>query len=318
MRIVPLTGMTLAIVVVALMAGCGARGTGVVAMDGSSTVFRISKAAQVGFARETENDIQVLLNNSGTGGGFGKYLQGEIDIVNASRPAKPEEERQAIEKGYDWTRFIVGYDGITLVANPQNDFCDALTVDQVREIFRAESPILNWNQVDPSYPDLKIIFYTPDNDSGTYDFFVEAILGKGGTQRKDVQASSDDNTLVTGVSGDRGALGYFGFAYYTANADRLKALAVRDGPDAPPVMPSSETIFDGSYQPLSRPLFLYVMNAAMRRPEVAEFLKYYIQNNAAHATRVGYVAPKPSDQRENLARLAERSGAAGGLAAVPE
>lgn len=309
MRFMSLTGTSPAVLAVALAVGCGGESR-TVAIDGSSTVFRISKAAQIGFHRDVPSDIQVLLNNSGTGGGFGKYLQGEIDIVNASRPARAKEEAQAVQNGYDWTRFVVGYDGVTVAVNPENDFCTSLTVEQLREIFRPGSPIQNWNQIDPSYPDLKIIFYTPDNDSGTYDFFVEAILHEEGAQRKDVQASSDDNTLVTGVSGDRGALGYFGYAYYAANAARLKALAIQNGPDAEPVAPSIESILEDRYQPLSRPLLLYASNASMRRPEVAEFLRYYITNNDALARRAGYVPPMASDQQENLAKLPAAAAAA--------
>jgi len=314
MRLIGFAG-SFGMLVAAALVGCGGGGTddpasgGTIAIDGSSTVFRISKAARIGYARAHGEGTQVLVNNSGTGGGFGRYLQGEVDIVDASRPAKPAEEADAKAKGYDWTRFVVGYDGITVVVNPQNDFCRSLTVDQLREIFRPDSPIRNWKQVDPSYPDLQIVFYTPDNDSGTFDFFTEAIVGEEGSQRKDVQASSDDNTLVTGVSGDRGALGYFGYAYYAANAERVKAVPVQDGTDAPPVAPDRKTILGGTYRPLSRPLYIYAKNSALRRPEVAEFLGYYIRNLDELATLAGYVPPKPEDQRENLAKLPDAASA---------
>lgn len=317
MRIASLIGSSVAMLTAALVAGCGGAGSsdapggslrGTIAIDGSSTVFRISRAAQIGYARDRSNNVQVLVNNSGTGGGFGKYLRGEIDIVDASRPARPEEEQQAAQSGLDWTQFVVGYDGITVAVNPQNDFCTSLSVAQLREMLRPDSPIQSWNQVDPSYPDLKIVFYTPDNDSGTFDFFTEAIVGEEGAQRKDVQASSDDNTLVTGVSGDRGAIGYFGYAYYTANADRLKAVAIQNGPDAEPVAPTRESILAGTYQPLARPLYIYVKSSALERPEMADFLRYYLTNIDELATRAGYVPPTPEDQRENLARLPGGSG----------
>ncbi len=307
MRSTFVIGSFAATLAAALVVGCGGPGSGgpkgTVVIDGSSTVFRISKAAQIGYAREGGGDVQVLVSNSGTGGGFGKYLQGEIDIVDASRPAKPEEEAQAREKGLEWARFVVGYDGITVVVNPENTFCKSLTVAQLKEMFKPDSTIQNWKQVDPSYPDLKIVFYTPDNDSGTFDFFTEAITGTDGAQRNDVQASSDDNVLVTGVAGDKGAIGYFGFAYYAANRKRLKEVAVQNGPDAEPIAPTHETILAGRYEPLSRPLYLYVKNSAMKRPDVRDFLEYYITNIDTLAAQADYVPPMPEAQTENLAKL---------------
>ena len=222
-------------------------------VDGSSTVFRISNAAQEAYA-DVNPDVTVVVDNHGTGGGFSKYLQGEVDIVDASRDAKPDEAAKAKAQGIEWTRFLVGYDGITVVVNPKNDFVKSLTVAQLKAIWAPDSKVKTWKDVDPSWPDRKLVLYSPDHDSGTFEFFTEAIVGKAKTQREDVQASSDDNILVNGVSGDPDGLGYFGYAYFAANANKLRAVPVQNGPDAKPVLPSPATVLDKSYAPLSRPL----------------------------------------------------------------
>jgi phosphate transport system substrate-binding protein len=299
-------------VAVALMAGCGggdsskpggSKPATTVIVDGSSTVFRISRAAKDAF-RTVDPAVVVVVDNHGTGGGFGRYLRNEADIVDASRVAKPDEEAKAKEQGIDWTRFVVGLDGITLVVNPRNDFVKSLSVEQLRAMWEPSSKVKTWKDVDPSWPDRKIVFYSPDNDSGTFEFFTEAITGKARAQRDGVQQSSDDNTLVLGVSGDSDGLGYFGYAYYAANKDKLRALAVSKGPDGPSVMPSPATIADKSYVPLSRPLFIYVKNSAARRPEVAAFVKYYVSNSAKLAVKAGYDAPTAEDEAANQAALA--------------
>ena len=280
-------------------------------VDGSSTVFRISKAAQEAYA-DVKPDVTVVVDNHGTGGGFSKYLQGEVDIVDASRDAKPDEAAKAKAQGIEWTRFLVGYDGITVVVNPKNDFVKSLTVEQLKTIWAPDSKVKTWKDVDPSWPDRKIVLYSPDHDSGTFEFFTEAVVGKAKSQREDVQASSDDNILVNGVSGDPDGLGYFGYAYYAANAEKLRAVPVQNGADAKPVMPSPETVLDKSYAPLSRPLYIFVKNSALRRPEVAGFVKYYLDNAAKFAEKAGYVAParrRPRGQRQG-ARRGDRAGPA--------
>lgn len=292
------------------VAGCGGgseegdspRST--IVVDGSSTVYRISSVAQEEY-RAVKPDVLVVVDNHGTGGGFGRYLQGEVDIVDASRPAKPEEESQAKAQGIEWTRFIVGYDGITLAVNPKNTFATSLTVDQLKALWQPDSRIKTWKDIDPSWPDRKLILYSPDNDSGTFEFFTEEIVGKARSQRDDVQANADDNTLVNGIAGDPDALGYFGYAYYAANSDKLKALAVQNGPDAKPVLPGVETIKDKSYAPLSRPLFIYVKNSSARKPEVAAFLKYYLDNIATLSTTAHYNPPTEADIAENQQALAK-------------
>lgn len=306
--------------IVGILAGCGSGSTSgpgglkpapAIIVDGSSTVFRISKAAQEDFSSVNPN-ITVVVDNHGTGGGFGRYLKGEVDIVDASRPAKPDEESQAKAQGIEWTRFIVGYDGITLVVNPKNDFVKSLTVEQLKTIWAPASKVKTWKDVDPSWPARNISLYSPDNDSGTFEFFTEAIVGKAKSQRDDVQPSSDDNILVKGVAGDGDGLGYFGYAYYADNKDKLRAVAVQNGPAAQPVLPSPATIADKSYAPLSRPLFIYVKNSAIGRPEVAQFLRYYLDNVEAIATKVNYDPVSAADKaanREALAKLLARGGA---------
>jgi phosphate transport system substrate-binding protein len=248
-----------------------------VVIDGSSTVFRISKAAQEKF-NSIDSEITVVVDNHGTGGGFSRYLEGNVDIVDASRAAKADEESKAKAQGIDWARYVVGYDGITLVVNAQNEFVRSLTLEQLKAIWAPGSKVKTWKDIDPSWPPRNIILYSPDSDSGTFEFFTEAVVGKAKSQRDDVQSSSDDNTLVNGVAGDPDGIGYFGYAYFAANKDKLRAVAVQNGASAQPVLPSPATIADKTYAPLSRPLFIYVKNSAARRPEVAKFLKYYIEN----------------------------------------
>jgi phosphate transport system substrate-binding protein len=305
---------------VGILAGCGSGGGSgagglkpapAIIVDGSSTVFRISKAAQEDFS-SVNSGVTVVVDNHGTGGGFGRYLKGEVDIVDASRLAKPDEESLAKAQGIEWTRFIVGYDGITLVVNPKNDFVKSLTVEQLKTIWAPASKAKTWKDIDPSWPARKIILYSPDNDSGTFEFFTEAIVGKLKSQREDVQQSSDDNTLVNGVAGDVDGLGYFGYAYYADNKDKLRAVAVQNGSNAQPVLPSPATIADKSYAPLSRPLFIYVKNSAIGRPEVAQFLRYYLDNAEELASKVNYDPVTAADKAANqeaLAKLLARGGA---------
>ncbi len=296
---------------VGVMAGCGGgdRGTAAglkpaetIVVDGSSTVVRISEAAQRAFQAVNPN-VTVTVDEHGTGGGFQRYLENEVDIVDASREAKPDEEKRAKEQGIDWTRFLVGYDGITLVVNQKNDFVQELSVEQLKAIWSPGSTVKTWKDVDPSWPDRPIVFYSPDNDSGTFEFFTEAIVGKAKSQRGDVQQNSSDNALVQGVAGDTYGLGYFGFAYYASNKDKLRAVAVRNGKDAKPVLPSPETIKDKSYAPLSRPLYIYVKNSAARRPEVGQFLRLYLGEIDKFAVEGGYDPPLAEDKAANQEAL---------------
>ncbi len=283
--------------------GPGGGETGTVVVDGSSTVYRISRAAQLGF-KKLEPDIKILVGNHGTGGGFGRYLQGEVDIIDASRDAKPEEESQAKEKGLEWTRFLVGYDGITVVVNPKNDFVKSLTVEQLKRLFAPDSTVTTWKQLDPSWPDRKIVLYAPDTDSGTFEFFTEEIVGKDvKTQRPDVQVSPDDNTLVTGVKNDVDGLGYFGYAYFAANQEKLRAVPIQKDAQSQPVEPNLASILSKEYAPLSRPLYIFVKNASIQRPAVAKFVQYYLANIDKLASDGGYVPPTKDDQAANQAAL---------------
>jgi phosphate transport system substrate-binding protein len=278
-----------------------------VAVDGSSTVYRISKIAQKEFD-QIDPSVEVIVNNSGTGGGFAKYLQNEVDIVDASRLAKADEETKANAQGMPWVKFLVGYDGITVVVNPKNDFVKDLSVEQLKAIWEPDSKIKTWKDLDPSWPAREIKLYCPDDKSGTFEFFTEAIVGKAKSQRKDVQASSDDNTLVRGVAGDPDGIGYFGYAYYKANSSDLKSVAVKKDKDAPAVAPSPESILDKSYTPLSRPLFIYVKKSAYKRPGVAAFVKFYLDNVTDLATKAKYVAPTEDDRNANKATLGTLGG----------
>jgi len=273
-----------------------------VEIDGSSTVFQISQAAREAYAK-VKPDVNVVVDNHGTGGGFGNYLKGEIDIVDASRPAKEDEETKAKAQGLEWTQFLVGYDGITVVVNPQNTFVKSFTVAQLKAIWEPGSKVKTWKDVDPSWPDKPIVLYCPDNNSGTFEYFTEAIVGKARQQRDDVQASSDDNILVTGVAGDQAGLGYFGFAYFEENKDKLRAVPIQKTADAPAVAASPETILDKSYTPLSRPLFIYAKNSSLRRPEVFDFVKYYLENIETLAKKGGYVPPTAQDREANAKAL---------------
>jgi phosphate transport system substrate-binding protein len=289
-------GIVLFALTLAPFAGCGGRIEPVV-LDGSSTVYRVSKVAQVWYDK-VDPETDVIVESHGTGGGFSRYLQGEADIVNASRKAKPVEEAKAVgDKA--WTRFIVGHDGITVVVNPSNDFVNELTLDQLKTIWEPGSKVRTWRDVDPRWPDRRITFFSPDKDSGTFEFFTEAVVHKARSQRDDIQASPDDNTLVRGVSGDKDSLGYFGYAHYMANSHNLKAVKLV-GKEGVPVGPSRESILSGAYPALSRPLFVYAKNSALARPQVRGFLDYYLNNVSDISERAGYVGPTEGEIRDNL------------------
>ena len=255
--------------------------------------------------------------NHGTGGGFDRYMQGEVDIIDASRDAKPAETEKAIELKMPWTRFLVAYDGITVVVNPKNEFVKSLSVDQLKQIFSPESTVETWKDLDPSWPDRKFVLYAPGTASGTFEYFSEAVVGKGTkANRKGVQASEDDNTLVTGVSGDEDALGYFGYAYYTANKDKLRAVPIQATAESEPVEPTLETILDGSYAPLSRPLYIFVKNDLLKRTEGARFVKHYLDNAPRFAEKAGYVPPTEADRAADAEAFEKAAPAAVSAAAA--
>ena len=295
-KLVVLLGLSL------LLAGCGGgRGgvaadtsaasgggdlTGRIQADGSSTVGPYATAAAERFQRE-QNGVQVTVGVSGTGGGFERFCRGETDLSNASRPIKDEEAAACEAQGIEFIEFQVANDALTLVVNTENDWAQCLTVEQLATIWGPTSKVSNWSQVDPSFPDRKLKLFGPGTDSGTFDYFTGEINGEEGASRSDYAASEDDNTVVTGVAGEKGGLGYFGFSYFEENQDTLKAVAI-DGGDGC-VAPSVATAQDGTYKPLSRPLYIYAKKAAVKRPEVEAFLRYMLENETAIAEAAQYV-----------------------------
>ena len=271
--------------------------SGEIVIDGSSTVYPVTVAAAEDFRKE-HPQVQIPVGISGTGGGFKKFTAGETEVSDASRPIKDSERELAAQNGITFIELAVAYDGLSVLVNPDNDWGSCLTTDQIHEIWKPDSEITSWNQVDPSYPNLDIVLYGPDADSGTFDYFTEEINGDTGIIRDDFFPAVDDNVLVQGIAGDRGALGYFGYAYYVANTDKLKLVGVDGGSGC--IEPNETTINDGSYSPLSRPLYIYVNISALSRPEVKAFVDYYLANAADLAASVGYVGlPQPLyDQME--------------------
>jgi phosphate transport system substrate-binding protein len=268
------------------------QGATTIQIDGSSTVFPITEAVAEEFQAENRG-VNVTVGISGTGGGFEKFCNGETDISNASRPIKQSEMDACEAAGIEYIELPVAYDALTVVVNPRNSWATSLTVDELKKMWapEAQGQITNWNQVRSSFPDAPLKLFGPGTDSGTFDYFTEAVVGKSGSSRPDYTASEDDNVLVQGVSRDENALGYFGLAYYEQNKQRLKAVPI-DGGDGP-VAPSPETVENGTYQPLSRPIFIYVSKEAANRPEVSNFVNYYLSNTDL-VTEVGYV-PLPSE-----------------------
>jgi phosphate transport system substrate-binding protein len=290
-----------------LAMGCGKTET--VKVDGSSTVFLVS-AAVAEQLREVDPQVNVVVSQSGTGGGFKKFAAGEIDICDASREISAEEAKACEQAGVEYEMFEIAFDGLAVLVNPANDWCDSITVDQLKSIWRAESAdtVQKWSDVNPDWPDEEFKLYGPGTDSGTYDYFTEVINGKAKSSRQDYSQSENDNALVTGVAGDKGALGYFGLAYYEENKDKLKLLAV-DGGDGP-VKPTAETVRDGSYKPLSRPLFIYVRKSSLAKPGVKAYVEYYLNNAGEMAPQVGYVAVTDEIAAENAKKFAALSDAA--------
>ncbi len=274
--------------------GRGAEGdlTGTVQVDGSSTVFPITEAVAEEFMAAYPG-VRVTVGVSGTGGGFSKFLRGETDINDASRTIKESEIRLAEQNGIEFIELPVSYDGLAVLVHPENDFVECLTADELRRIWEPRSAVNNWNQVRDEFPDSELTLYGPGTDSGTYDYFTEAMIGESGASRSDFTASEDDNVLVQGIAGDPSALGYFGLAYYENNADRLKLVAVDDeNPDNGEgcIEPTPETVENGTYAPLSRPLFIYVREQAAADSAVLAFVNFYLENAGSLAPEVGYVS----------------------------
>jgi phosphate transport system substrate-binding protein len=264
--------------------GGGSGGT--IRSDGSSTVGPLATAAAERFQRENEG-VRVTVGISGTGGGFERFCAGETDMSNASRPIKDEEKKVCADQGIEYVELHVANDALTVVTNPENDWATCLTVAQLKKIWEPASKVDSWDDVDPQFPDDKLTLFGPGTDSGTFDYFTDEINGEEGASRSDYSSSEDDNVIVRGVSGEKGALGYFGFSYFEENQDTLKALEV-DGGDGC-VGPSVEAAQDGTYKPLSRPLFIYAKTTSLERQEVRDFLSYMLDNATEIAEAAQYV-----------------------------
>ena len=267
----------------------------VIRIDGSSTVYPITEGVAEDFQKLKKNAIKVTVGISGTGGGFKKLCRGEIDIQDASRPILDKEMNDCRAAGVEYIELPVAFDALTVVMNPKNAFLKSITVDELKKMWEpaAQGKILRWNQVNPAWPDAPIKLFGAGSDSGTFDYFTEAINGKSKASRGDFTASEDDNVLVQGVAQDVNAIGYFGYAYYAENQQRLKAVPIVEKAGKPAVAPSEAAVLDGSYQPLSRPIFIYVNVKSLGKPEVKEFAEYYMKNAAKIAKEVKYV-PLPA------------------------
>lgn len=310
------------------LAGCGpapqsstppAPLAGAVLIDGSSTVAPVCQAAAEEFARR-HAEVKTTVRVSGTGGGFKKFVKGETDAATASRPIRRDELDEAAANGAEFIELPLCFDALTVVVHPENDWVDHFTVAELKTMWAPESAgkILRWSDVRAGWPDEKFELYGPGRDSGTFDYFTEAVVGKPGKSRDDYVAAEDDNRLVRGVAGGKYAVGYFGYAYYAAYKDRLKAVAIRGDGAAAAVAPGEDGIRSGAYTPLSRPLFVYVSKKSAERPEVAAFVTYFLSNAGDFARRKKYV-PLSSQLYEALGRRFEqrRTGTAfGGANAV--
>jgi phosphate transport system substrate-binding protein len=262
----------------------------VVKIDGSSTVFPITEAVAEEFQKAKKQKIKVTVGISGTGGGFKKFCRGETDISDASRPILKAEMADCAKAGIEYFELPVAFDALTVVVNPKNSFIKQLTVAEMKKMWEpaAQGKVTRWNQVNPQWPDQPMKLFGPGADSGTFDYFTEAVVGKSKSSRGDFTASEDDNVLVQGVSRDVNGLGYFGYAYYVENKDKLKAVPIVND-KGQPVEPSLDAVIKGTYTPLARPIFIYVNAKSLAKPEVKEFVEYYMKNAAKLAKEVKYV-----------------------------
>ncbi len=270
--------------------------TPIVKLDGSSTVYPVSEAVAEDFQKSKKGAVKVTVGISGTGGGFKKFCRNEIDIANASRPILKKEMEECAKEGVKYIELPVAFDALTVVVNPKNDFIKQMTVDELKTMWEpaAQGKVKTWKDVNPTWPNEPVKLFGAGSDSGTFDYFTEAIVGKAKSSRGDYTASEDDNVLVQGVQRDRFALGYFGFAYYIENQAKLKAVPIVAKGTTVGVAPSMEAVLKGSYQPLARPIFIYVNAKSLAKPEVKEFVAYYMTHGAKLAKEVKYV-PLPAE-----------------------
>jgi phosphate transport system substrate-binding protein len=280
----------------------------VVKIDGSSTVYPITEAVAEEFQKSKKNAVKVTVGISGTGGGFKKFCRGETDISNASRPILKKEMEECRAAGIKYIELPVAFDALTVVVHPGNKFLTQITVDELKKMWEpgAQGKITKWNQVNPAWPDAPLKLFGAGSDSGTFDYFTEAIVGKAKSSRGDYTASEDDNVLVQGVTRDTGSLGYFGFAYYSENEKKLKAVPIVEKAGKPAVMPSMDNVINGTYQPLARPIFIYVSAKSLDKPEVREFANYYLQHGGKLAKEVKYVPLTAADYKHASDNLTKK------------
>jgi phosphate transport system substrate-binding protein len=276
--------------------------TGAISIDGSSTVYPLTEAVAEEF-KATAPEVRVTVGLSGTGGGFKKFGRGEIDINDASRTIKKAEDSTCKTAGIDFCELKVAFDGLAVVVSPENTWCADITVAELKMIWEpaAQGKIMRWNQIRKEWPNEEIHLFGPGVESGTYDYFTEAVVGKSHSSRGDYTASEDDNVLVQGIRNDKNALGFFGLAYFTENQDKLKLVAVNNGNGA--VLPTEQTVKDKTYAPLSRPLFIYVSKKAAERKEVVEFVKFYLANTKTLTKDVGYIAMTDQEIEAEVAKF---------------
>ena len=326
----PTLKVVLALVAICAVLGsaCNSGGTNsssgesaVIKIDGSSTVFPITEAVAEEFQREKQGKVQVTVGISGTGGGFKKFVRGEIDITDASRPILKEEMDQAKANGIEYIELPIAFDALTVVVNKQNNWVDRMTVAELKTIWEpgAQGKITHWNQVRPEWPNEKLALFGAGSDSGTFDYFTEAITGKPKASRGDYTASEDDNVLVQGVEGNKYALGYIPYAYFAPHSDRLKAVGIEweKNKIQGPVMPSPENVLAGTYNPLSRPLFIYVSRKSMDKPAVKEFVEFYLKNVGTLAKEVKYL-PLPDNAYQVATERVRNLQTGTGFAGIPE
>lgn len=324
---IPASKMVLVFLTVCALAvsSCGPGGPAgersVIKIDGSSTVFPVTEAVAEEFQKQKAGAVNVTVGISGTGGGFKKFVRGEIDVTDASRPIMAEEMQQARANGIEYIELPIAFDALTVVVNNDNNWVTSMTVDELKKVWapEAQSKITRWNQIRPEWPNEEIALFGAGADSGTFDYFTEAIVGKAKSSRGDYTASEDDNVLVQGVEGNKYALGYIPYAYYAPHSSRMKAVGIEwsENKTKGPVMPSPDNVLAGTYNPLSRPLFIYVSRKALDKPEVKEFIDFYLKNVGKLATEVKYLPLPDSAYQIALDRVRNlQTGSAFG--GVPE
>jgi phosphate transport system substrate-binding protein len=310
-------GLLTVLAIMLVIAGCGkkdgntgAGGEQVIKIDGSSTVFPVTEAVAEEFQKEKQGQVRVTVGISGTGGGFKKFARGEIDISDASRPISKEEMESAKHNGIEYVELPICFDALTVVVNPQNTWVTSMTIEELKKIWEpgAQGKITHWNQIRPEWPNEKIVLFGAGSDSGTFDYFTEAIVGKSKSSRGDYTASEDDNVLVQGIEGNKYALGYLPYAYYAPHSSKLKALGIQWEKNVvkEPVLPSPENVLNGTYNPLSRPLFIYVNRKSMDKPLVSEFVEFYLKNVGVLSKEVKYLPLPDTAYQMAMTRFKEK------------